>query len=243
MLSYRAEERIGSLLGAAGHPVASWTVVEVSGTLCSVAPLLAGVPVDYGAPFSREFADALGRLLGDLHALPADGFGPLLDDSQNLGGRSASVRSGITDRWCHASIWPFDDSHLSNHPLVHIAPGAIGRVGALRSEILAAGEERIGVLHSDLHQQHLLQGEGGGLSAVLDFGASFVGSVAWDYAVLRWYYGAANADRVAESRPEGAILSDAARCLAVAVGLYKLAKKPSDPAVHRRLRRTLDAIR
>lgn len=86
-LSYRSEARIGDLLHALGHPVATWSLVETNETLCSVAPRLHGRPIDYDEPFPAKFAPELGRLLGDLHRLEASGFGPLEDDDRVLHGR------------------------------------------------------------------------------------------------------------------------------------------------------------
>ncbi|MEL6982494.1 MAG: phosphotransferase, partial [Actinomycetota bacterium] len=91
LLSYRSEAHLGDLLTDAGHPVASWTVVEVEDTWCSVGPLLPGRPLDDHADFGPDFASALGRLLGDTHALPTEGFGPLVDVQDRLHGRSDSV--------------------------------------------------------------------------------------------------------------------------------------------------------
>jgi aminoglycoside phosphotransferase (APT) family kinase protein len=182
-LSYRSEARIGDLLHALGHPVATWSLVQVNETLCSVAPLLRGRPVDYANAFDPGFAAALGRLLFDLHHLDASGFGPLVDDDRFLHGRSESLRAAIVDRWYHASIWPFDGSDLSSHVVTAVARDLVEIVARLRSRIVDASEGPVGVLHSDLHREHLLRNEAGGLGAVLDFGDAFRGSVAWDFEV------------------------------------------------------------
>lgn len=241
-LSYRSEARIGELLHALGHPVATWSLVHVDGVLCSVAPLLQGRPVDYGDLFQPEFTAALGRLLFDLHHLDASGFGPLVDDHRVLHGRSASLRAGIVDRWYHASIWPFDDSDLFSHVVTGIAPEMVSAIEQLAPSIIDASEGPIGVLHSDLHREHLLRDDAGRLGAVLDFGDAFRGCVAWDFALLHWYYGVDNARAVAACYPEADAIHTRATHLGVAVGLYKLAKNPGDRAVPERLRRVLDAV-
>lgn len=242
-LSYRSEARIGQLLHALGHPVATWSLVHVDDALCSVAPLLQGRPVDYGEPFQPGFAAALGRFgLFDLHHLDASGFGPLVDDDRFLQGRSRSLRTGVVDRWYHAPIWPFDDSDLSSHVVTNVAPGIVKKIERLRPWIIEASEGPVGVVHSDLHREHLLRDEAGGLGAVLDFGDAFRGSVAWDFALLHWYYGSDDADSVAAGYPEPDGLRTRAAHLAVAVGLYKLAKNPGDPVVPRRLRRAVEAV-
>lgn len=241
-LTYRSEARIGELLHAAGHPVATWSLVEVDRTLCSVGPLLHGRPVEYGDAFQPDLAAALGRLLFDMHHLPAQGFGPLVDDERTLRGHSSSPRAGIVDRWYHAAIWPFDDSDLSGHAVSAIAPSLVEVIEPLRSRIIAESEGPVGVVHSDLHREHILRDEAGRLAGVLDFGDAFLGSCAWDFALLRWYYGDENAGRVAAGYPDAADSQRAAAYLVVAVGLYKLAKVPRDPAVPTRLRRVVEAV-
>ena len=112
----------------------------------------------------------------------------------------------------------------------------------MTDEILAAGAGRTGVQHSDLHRHHLLQTADGQLAAVLDFGASFVGSIGWDFALLHYYYGEANAERVAASYQAVDGPCEEGRLLAVVVGLYKMAKNPADLAVARRVNRLLREI-
>jgi len=92
----------------------------------------------------------------------------------------------------------------------------------------------VGVVHSDLHREHLLVGEDGGLAGVLDFGDAFVGARAWDYALLHWYYGEANAFRVAAHDPNGEDEFSRGRVLATAIGLMSaprvVAIAPESPA-------------
>lgn len=240
-LSYRSEALIGELLHALGHPVPTWRLVETNETVCSVAPRLHGRPVNYGETFPPRFAAELGRLLGDLHRLDASGFGPLEDDARILHGRSSSSWAGVVDRWFHASIWPFDGSDLSSHAVTNVAPHLVGAIEGLRPQIVEAIEGPIGVVHSDLHRQHLLVDGAGQLGAVLDFGDAFRGAVAWDFALLHWYYGAENTARVAAGHPDADVKASAA-LLAVAVGLYKLAKSPGDPDVPKRLHRVVDVV-
>ena len=243
-LSYRSEALIGELLHALGPPVPTWRLVERDGTMYSVAPRLHGRPVNYGETFPPRFAAELGRLLGDLHRLDASGFGPLEDDTRILHGRSSSALAGVVDRWFHASIWPFDGSDLSSHAVTQVAPQLVGAIEALRPEIVEAIEGPLGVVHSDLHRQHLLVDGGDQLGAVLDFGDAFRGAVAWDFALLHWYYGEENAARIAAAHPDADTdgIRASAALLAVAVGLYKLAKSPGDPDVPKRLRRVVDPV-
>ncbi len=239
---YGVESRIAALLHDLGHPVATWTLVKVGETVCSVAPLLRGSPVKYGHPFSPELARALGRLLCDLHQLDSGGFGPLIDDASRLQGSSSSVTDGVLARWRHAPIWPFDQSELSAHPVRQVAPHVAADVQRLRGEILHAAQGPVGVVHSDLHREHILRDDTGCLAAVLDFGDAFVGSPAWNFALLNWYYGAAEAARVSASYRDSVGVEVPGRLLATAVGLYKLAKTPDTPAIATRLERIVATL-
>jgi len=242
-ITYRAESLIGDYLGSRGHRVARWTVVEIDGVSCSVARHLAGVPAAYGGNWSDEFGIALARILRELHAMPAQGFGPLANDDTNVLGISSDPMRGIVDRWRQAQIWPFDGSSLAGHPVVDQAP-EIGRsVAGLSDEIEAAASGLSGVVHSDLHREHLLVGDDGSLDGVLDFGDAFIGAVAWDFALLSWYYGSQGSELVAVNYPNGNEELRRGVLLSVAVGLYKLAKNPADSAVLPRLRECFEAAR
>lgn len=235
----RAEAAVGGLLAARGHPVASWEVVDVDGITCAVGERLAGTSISYGTEWAPEFSVRLGDLLADLHSLPADGFGPLVDDADELHGESVSALGGVRRRWCWATCWPFDGSDLVDHPVSHLMPEAASAIARLEQQLLGAIEGPIGVVHSDLHHEHLLAGSAGGLTGVLDFGDAFIGSVAWDFAQLHWYYGPDVSDAVARRHPDGEELDERGRLLATALGIYKLAKSPTDPKVPPRLQRIL----
>lgn len=245
-VTYRAEAVIGAQLTQRGHPVADWTIIEITrGRPSSVARLLPGSPVDYETRWTPEFARALALVLGDLHALPATGFGPLNsgDDALYQRGISPSRRAGIVDRFVHAAIWPFDGSTLEQHPLMGVDPNLCDEIGRQRAAIEAAAEGPLGLVHSDLHREHLLQGPDGSLTGLLDFGDAFVGAVGWDFALLHWYYGLTNARMVARNHPGGSTELANGAALALAFGLYKLAKNPTDRSVLPRLRRCAELRR
>ncbi len=139
-------------------------------------------------------------------------------------------------------MWPFDGDSLDGHPIIDQAPEIGNAAISLADRIQAAETGATGVIHSDLHQEHLLVDEDGTLSGVLDFGDAFVGSVAWDFALLNWYYGKANAALVAHHYPDGPDALDRGIMLSIAVGLYKTAKNPSDLTVISRLQRCVESI-
>lgn len=245
-MTYRAESLIGGALGTQGHAVADWTVVDVAGTVCSVARFLPGDPVAEfvddpdDSAWTGDFARALARVLRDLHTMPADGFGPLVDDDTAARGISIDRRQGIIDRWFHATIWPFDGSSLADHPINAVAPLLVEPIAELLTRIEGAESGPTGVVHSDLHRQHLLVAADGSLAGLLDFGDAFVGAIAWDFALLQWYYGRGNVELVAAHYPGGAEELERGVVLSVVVGLYKLARSPGDHAVLARLRRCIE---
>ena len=171
-ITYRAEAAIGRYLTSLGHPVADWTIVDHDGTMCSVAREIPGVPVACHQDWTDDFGRQLAHVLADLHEMPAEGFGPLANDHESLRGLSDDRLHGITDRWFHARIWPFDNSSLHDHPITEQAPDIAHAATTLATDIEAAGTGPIGVVHSDLHREHLLVGNDGSLNGVLDFDAA-----------------------------------------------------------------------
>lgn len=235
--SYESEQLIGSLLGTEGHPVAEWKVVRVDAIYCSVARRLQGTPISYQAPWSARFASHLARLLRDLHTIRCVGYGPIRNTSTAIVGTATSNEDGIQARWSRAQIWPFDESTLDEHPVNQYAPDVAEAFNENATEIRSAASGPIGLVHSDLHREHLLVAPSGDLAAVLDFGDAFVGSITWDFALLHWYYGARNTQKVGnEYGKAGPDLARRGQILARAVGLYKLAKNRGDSRTVERLR-------
>ena len=239
-ITYNVEAALNRSLISNGHPVANWSVVDVEDVPCSVARRLPGAPVRYDQPWSAEFGQQLAQLLHALHTVPAEGFGPLINEDTGIRGSSDDRTQGVVDRWFHAPIWPFDGSTLDAHPVGDRAPDLARIAVALSDRIESAESDTIGVVHSDLHREHLLQNDDGALTGVLDLGDAFIGAVAWDFALLNWYYGKANALLVAHHYPNHGDVLDCGVTLSIAVGLYKLAKNPADPTVVPRLRRCIN---
>lgn len=238
LLSHRSEALIGDLLANAGHPVSRWKIRQVEGVDCSIGELLGGSPIAYDAEWDHSFAGELASVLRDLHQLPATGWGPLANASTELIGTSVSESQGIVDRWLHAPIWPFDGSDFSAHPIMDLEPLLAGQIAEFEARVFHAAGAPFGVLHSDLHQQHLLI-EHGHLTGLLDFGDAFIGSTAWDFALIRWYYGRGNASLLAEAYRSGPDMVERSTLLALAVGCYKIAKSPHDIDARLRLRSLL----
>lgn len=240
--SYRSEHLIGEVLTNGGLPVARWTLLEVDGIVCSVAPWLPGDPIDPDREWADTFGAAVASVLTALHTIRTDGWGPLEDTPSRLQGISAGPANGIVDRWFHAPIWPFDRSALADHPVARLAPQLVTRLNDLTASIKDAALGNRALVHSDLHPQHLLLNQSGELSGVLDFGDAFIGSAAWDFALITHYYGPDNVQRVAAHYPDGHQLATAGKYLAVAVSLYKCAKTPRQVGLVDHIRHALAAI-
>ena len=240
--SYRSEALVGELFHRTGHPVAHGGLVEIEGVLCSVSRLLDGTPVEYGWRWTEDFGSQLASMLYDLHGLSASGWGPLADGDHRLQGIGADSTQGIVDRWFHASVWPFDNTRLEDHPLIDLVPDLLPDIAMLERRIREAAQGSAVLVHSDLHREHLLRGDRGTLAGLLDFGDAFVGCAAWDFALLHWYYSEPDVDLVAGAYPGGTQLSYNGRLLAVAVGLYKLAKDPTQGDVAAKIRRRIEAL-
>lgn len=225
-LSYRAEASVGAALAEAGHPVVCWETVEVDGVPVSVGPFRSGHPIDPDGRWSDSLAAEVAATLAALHGLPCRGWGPLRDIDDQLIGISSDATTAVVDRWFHAAIWPLDGSNLAEHPLAYVAPELAAEVAGRSEAILAAARGRRGLVHSDLHAEHLLVDADDRLAAVLDFGDAFIGSRAWDFALLIHYYGDGNAREVARHYGADDDMMADAHDLAVAVAVYKIAKNP-----------------
>jgi hypothetical protein len=78
---------------------------------------------------------------------------------------------------------------------------------------------------------------------LFDFGDAFIGSTAWDFALLHWYYGPHNTLAVAHAYDEDSDLAERGIVLAVAIGCYKIAKTPSSgTTLQAKLRSLLDTL-
>lgn len=241
LISYRSEVLIGELLAQAGHPVSTWRLEPADDVECSIGPLLPGTPVDEPWAWPKRFVESTAAVLRQLHRLPTTGWGPLDNRSDRLRGTSPSAPQGIVDRWFHAPIWPFDHSSLDAHPLATLGPDLLPLLSALEDEIVDAATGPFGVVHSDLHRQHLLH-TGDDLSGILDFGDAFIGSTAWDFALLRWYYGTDNTNHVAIAYEPDCDLAKRGALLAISVGCYKIAKTPDNDTLRPQLRSLLDTL-
>ncbi|MEM9776980.1 MAG: aminoglycoside phosphotransferase family protein [Chloroflexota bacterium] len=177
---------------------------------------------------SKTTAKNLGELLAALHSLPVTQFGRLAEQTGGVVGLQNDAISGVCARWCWAPIWPFDDCHLEQHTLSNLDAHIAAQLKDLKPTIFkAATEDRAVLVHSDLHGEHIFEKDEK-LTGVIDFGASFIGAPAWDFAVIAYYHGWAALEALLTGyTSSGKVQSyqlKQAQKLGVAVSLYKLAK-------------------
>ena len=114
----------------------------------------------------------------------------MIEEGPGFVGQDSSPVNGIRNRWrwC-TSLFPFDGRVLETHPIQRDAPDLAEQIRQLPNAIVAANETGGGVLiHSDLSGEHIFT-SGGHLSGIIDFGSSFIGVPAWEFATLGYYHG------------------------------------------------------
>lgn len=137
---------------------------------------------------SSNISIELGRLLRQLHDLPASGYGQLVDTRQRLSGRSKTPEEGMLSRF--EEPWPFGSSPLSDHPAVRMSPVLSEPLAAMEPQLVSFvrdGNTPV-VIHSDLHERQLLQHDNR-LTAVLDFNDAIVGRCEWDFGSYLYFHG------------------------------------------------------
>lgn len=99
--------------------------------------------------------------------------------------------------------------------------------------------------HSDLYGEHIFI-DGDTLSGVIDFGAAFIATPGWEFAVLAYYHGWESVRLILEGYTSGQerrnVLMRQAKYLAVVVGLYKLEKAVRKAAQAEKQQRILDVV-
>ena len=136
-----------------------------------------------------QTARDLGELLAIVHTLPTEQYGRLGEQKDLLCGLQADPLSGIQARWCWAEIWPFDHLSLAEHCVAQLAPHLISELELVAPSILKMIEDESVVLtHSDLHGEHIFT-QNERLTGIIDFGVAFIGTPAWDFAVVAFYHG------------------------------------------------------
>lgn len=192
--------------------------------------LIAGKPV-LTHKLTIKVASQLGEFLRILHQLPCSNFGRLDEQSKSLKGQQISHIDGIRARWCWARLWPYDNHLLSEHPIATISPNLLNALSTVETRLwrITTQEEAV-VNHSDLYGEHIFTSDEN-LTGVIDFGAAFIATPGWDFAVLAYYHGWEVVEVILKDySQDGKSYSDLlqqARYLALVVGLYKFDKAVS----------------
>lgn len=234
-VTYRSEFRILRQLYEQGLPVPKplYTSFDQHIKLDDRVLAWAITQVVAGEAISKDkrpskIACQLGEFLRILHELPCSNFGRLDEDSDALIGLQTSHVDGIRARWCWAQLFPFDNRSLAEHPISNLAPQLVDTLRGVEQKLWNITTETDVVLnHSDLYGEHIFISHNM-LSGVIDFGASFIATRGWDFAVLGYYHGWESAEIAlhcyADDREQYRQILHEAYCLALVVGLYKLAK-------------------
>jgi|GEM_PF-6161025 len=234
-VTYRSEFRILRQLYEQGLPVPKTICTSFDQpadlddriSAWAITRVVAGKPIAK-SKLTPEIARQLGEFLRVLHQLPCSKFGRLDEDSDFLAGQQASQIEGIRARWCWSKLFPYDNRPLAEHPVSILAPRLVNTLMRFERELWEITTRADVVLnHSDLYGEHIFVADEM-LFGVIDFGASFIATRGWDFAVLAYYHGWEVVEITLESYTSDReqyrqIMYEAYR-LALVVGLYKLAK-------------------
>lgn len=195
--TFPAEHNLMARLGALGArvpaPIAgSWQLDGWPLAPFSLTSFIAGVPLRAKAhPWAAGRIAAFLRLL---HSIPATGFGPLIEVDGQLRGQSGDMAAGLAATFAGDSLWPFGAARLTAHPALADRPELQAGIEEQAHTVITAALDRPGVVvHSDLHEENMLQD--GRRIGFIDFGESFVGSADWDFAALAYFGGWLLAER------------------------------------------------
>src|SRR4029077_5369657 len=122
------------------------------------------------------------------------------------------------------ALWPTGPRPLGAHPALTDRPGLIPGLRRHGPDVAEAmGEGPFVLVHSDLHEENMLSADG--RLAFIDFGETFVGTAAWEFATFAYFTSWDLADAlisaVAADGSEAIRLRRAASLLALAWGLIR----------------------
>jgi len=195
--TYRSEHALLGRLTQVGAPVpepitGDWRHPELPVAPFSITSYLDGVPLPRDP--GPEAIRSIGAFLRVLHATEARGFGPLRQEDA-LDGVAADPIGGLRERWSGLHAWLVDDVDLAAHPAAPDHPDLF-RLAATHSG--AAIDDALSgpmvLVHSDLHEENILAD--GDRLGFLDFGETFRGAAAWEFASLAYFLGWPLADAV-----------------------------------------------
>ena len=218
--TYAMEHALMARLVAAGAPVPSpvagdWDVQGWVGPAFSVTTWVPGSPLRAGLRVTS--APQIAGFIRLLQAVAMDGFGALTVADGRLRGAFDDREAGIL-AWATRPFWPLGSVGIEAHPPLSLRPDLRRRLEARAPVVRAAllGGPAV-VLHSDLHEENLLEADG--LVHVIDFGEALVGPAAWEVASIAYFLGWDVADATLDALVEDVTVRAGWRADAAAIGL------------------------
>jgi Ser/Thr protein kinase RdoA (MazF antagonist) len=200
-VTYPMEHALMLRLRTAGAAVpepitGSWRMDAWDGPAFSLTSFLPGTTLQ---PDARVWAhEPIARFLRTLHSLEVIGAGPLVEVDGALRGAFDDRETGTIEAWSGAPLWPFGGTSLDRHPALAERPALARRMDRHRDTLRTAVlDGPFVVVHSDLHEENILQAERG--LSFIDFGVAFVGAPGWDFAALAYFLGWDLADRTLDA--------------------------------------------
>jgi len=168
----------------------SWELEDWSGPPFSFTLGLDGGPL---AKVGHErAAPAMAAFLRTLHGLPIPGHGALTVVDGVLRGEQDTREVGLR-AWAQRPLWPLGAARLDAHAALADRPALRELIGAHEATVRAALGHGPGVpLHSDLHEENILDADGE--LGFIDFGEGLVGPAAWEFAAIGYFLGWPMAD-------------------------------------------------
>lgn len=202
--TYRMEHALMAVLATAGAAVptpviGSWELDDWSGRPFSITTFVDGDPLrpEDHARAVRPIADFL-RIL---HGLPITGYGPLVVTDTGSRGGWSTMTDGLL-AWAQYPLWPIGGAGLEVHPALGDDASTVARLEIHADSIRTALAVEPGVLlHTDLHEENILDADG--RCSFIDLGEAFVGPSAWDLAALAYFLGWSSADPIIDAYATG----------------------------------------
>jgi aminoglycoside phosphotransferase (APT) family kinase protein len=205
--TYRSEHallgRLTQLGAAVPAPITGhWRHPELPAPPFSLTAFLEGAPLRTSPDHAA--IEAMAAFLRELHGIEARRYGPLRQ-VDHVEATAADPGAGLRERWLGLHAWLIEDVDLADHPAWgdhrELLEAAAAHGPAAFDDAMSAP---MALIHSDLHEENILESETG--LAFIDFGETFRGTAAWEFASLAYFLGWPLADAVL-----AAYVGDAAR--------------------------------
>ncbi len=195
--TYRSEHAVMARLTELGAAVPApitgdWRQPDLAAPPFSLTTFLPGAPMRPD-PDARA-VERIATFLRQLHSIDASGYGPLTQDDHPAGVDPDPV-GGLRERWSGGHAWLVDGADVATHPAWAEHRELLWRLRTLASAVVddaLAGP--MVLVHSDLHEENIL--DDGDRLGFIDFGETFRGTAAWEFASIAYFLGWPLADAV-----------------------------------------------